>query len=206
MKQSEKSKITYEKIINAAVIEFGTKSYDNASINNICSDNNISKGLIYHNFKNKDELYLCCVELCYKEITAFLSSSEYNSEDPNENIKKLMDRRFQFFRDNPYYSNIFFNAVLQPPKHLIDEIKHIRKDFDNFNFYQYKKIIKSVELREGVSEDEALEYFFALGEMFNGYFGSKAYKNCDFNSLVYDHEMQLSKILNIMLYGIAKEK
>ena len=49
MKQKEKSQISKEKILNAAIIEFGTKTYESASLNNICSDNNISKGLIYHN-------------------------------------------------------------------------------------------------------------------------------------------------------------
>ncbi|MCS4468495.1 hypothetical protein JTS96_08050 [Clostridium botulinum] len=32
-------------------MEFGTKDYGKASLNNICNDNNISKGLIYHYYK-----------------------------------------------------------------------------------------------------------------------------------------------------------
>ena len=35
---------------------------------------------------------------------------------------------------------------------------------------------------------------------------SKAYEYSDFHSLIEEHEMKLSKILNMMLYGIAKEK
>lgn len=45
-----------------AIEEFGEKGYDNASINTICAKYSISKGLIHHNFKNKDELYLWSVE------------------------------------------------------------------------------------------------------------------------------------------------
>lgn len=205
MKQAEKSKITYDKILNGAIKEFGTKSYETASLNNICSDNNISKGLIYHNFKNKDELYLCCVKLCFDELTSFLNSSKYNSNNFRENIKNLLDMRYQFFKENPYYSNIFFGTVLQSPKHLSAKIKELRNEFDNFNSEQYRKIINSVELRDDVTADEALEYFFMLGEMFNGYFESKAYKNTDLNSLIEDHEIKLSKILDIMIYGIVKE-
>ncbi|MEG1886560.1 MAG: TetR/AcrR family transcriptional regulator, partial [Oscillospiraceae bacterium] len=93
-----------------------------------------------------------------------------------------------------------------PPKHLKDSIKSLRTQFDDFNLNQYKQTIKNVDLREDITTDEALEYFFVFGEMFNGYFGSKAYENSDFNSLIKDHEMKLSKILNIMLYGITKEK
>lgn len=205
MKQKEKSEISKEKILNAAIVEFGTKSYDNASLNNICSDNNLSKGLIYHYFKNKDELYLSCVKGCFDELAGFLSKADYNSRDFRENIKKLLDLRYEFFRENPYYSNIFFNTVLQPPIHLKEKIKEIRKEFDDFNIMYSKNALKGIRLREGITEDEAVEYFFIFQEMYNGYFQSTSYKNLDFNTLIEDHELKLSKILNIILYGVAKE-
>lgn len=44
-------------MLKVSLIEFGNNSYKNTSINNICKKYNISKGLIYHNFKNKDDLY-----------------------------------------------------------------------------------------------------------------------------------------------------
>ena len=40
--------------------------------------------------------------------------------------------------------------------------------------------------------------------MFNGYFEKKAFQYTDFHTLIEDHET-LSKILDLMLYGIAKE-
>lgn len=204
MKQSEKSKLTYEKILNAAILEFGTSSYESASINNICNDNNISKGLIYHHFKNKDELYLCCVEMCFQELICFLKAEKFDSTDLQKNLDKIMELRNRFFREKPYYSKIFFDVLLAPPSHLTTEVQQIKKIYDQFNLDQYKKMIEGVTLRDGISEEEALEYFFILGEMFNGYFGSKNCKTSDFNSLVNEHEMKLSKILNIILYGIVK--
>ena len=56
-----------------------------------------------------------------------------------------------------------------------------------------------------MAKEEAMEYFIIFQEMFNGYFQSNAYENTDFNSLIKDHEMMLSKLLNMMLYGITKE-
>ena len=43
LKQSEKKKRTKEKIMAAAMEEFGTKSYDAASLNTMCIENQISK-------------------------------------------------------------------------------------------------------------------------------------------------------------------
>ena len=79
MKKEEKTRLTCEKIIQAAIAEFGTKSYEAASLNTICSDNHISKGLIYHNFKNKDELYLICVKQCYEEMTRHIKNTVCHS-------------------------------------------------------------------------------------------------------------------------------
>ncbi len=184
MKQEEKNQISKEKILNAAIVEFGTKSYENASLNNICNNNNISKGLIYHYFKNKDELFLSCVKACFDALVDYLNKEDFNQND------------FQ----------IFFNILLQPPIHLKEQIKDLRSDFDALNINQYRMALCNVTLREGISEEEAIEYFFIFQEMFNGYFQSKAYESSDFNSLIEAHEVNLRKILNIILYGIAKEE
>ena len=206
MKQKDKSQISKDKILKAAISEFGTKKFESASLNNICSDNNISKGLIYHYFKNKDELFLSCVKSCYDELVEYLSINSYNNNDFQNNMKKYIDLRYKFFKDNPNYSHIFFTTILQPPSHLKEQIKELRKEFDEFNINRYKMDLSNLTLRDDVSEDEAIEYFYIFQEMFNGYFQSKAYENTDFESLIEAHEMKLSKILNIMLYGIAKEK
>ena len=206
MKQNEKKQLSQDKILNAAIIEFGTKSYENASLNNICSDNKISKGLIYHYFKNKDELYLCCVKICFDELTRFLDSKKYVFTDFQKDINHYLALRYRFFHENPNYSNIFFNTVLQPPMHLKEQIKEIRKDFDAQGLQYYKNALKNIVLREDITEEEAIGYFFIFQEMFNGYFQSKAYESSDFNSLIEAHEMKLSKFLNIMLYGMAIER
>ena len=53
MKKEEKTELTKKKILAAALQEFGTNGYRGASLNAIC-ESGIPKGLLYHNFKNKD--------------------------------------------------------------------------------------------------------------------------------------------------------
>lgn len=206
MKQEEKTKRTQERILEAAIAEFGTKSYDAASLNNICSEHEISKGLIYHNFKGKDDLYLKCVKICYDTLTEYLKCRVSIQKDTKNSIQHFISIRQKFFQENPYYGNIFFNSLLQPPQHLHSEIHEIRREFEAFNAECFKEMLRHVKLREGITEDIALEYFLIFGEMFNGYFQSKAYQDNDYRTLMEDHDGKLSDILNIMLYGIAEEK
>lgn len=200
MKKEEKTELTKEKIIAAAIEEFGTKGYDASSLNNICKNFKISKGLVYHNFENKDKLYLTCISKCFLEVTKYVESQNVESD-----LHRYMELRFVFFSKYPLYARLFFEAVLQPPIKLADEIKEIKKGFDELNKKIYHSALQTLTLRNGVTEKDALEYYELMLEMFNGYFSSSAYANTDFTMLISDHEQKLKKILNFMLYGIAKE-
>ena len=206
MKREEKNLQSRKKIVDSALQEFGEKNYAEASLNTICNIGNISKGIIYHYFKDKDELFLYCVKDCFDTLVGYLEKEHFVSIDSQNDMQEYFDLRYRFFRENPCYGNIFFNAVLLPPKHLAIKIKDLRKDFDNLNLRYFKNILKQIALRDGITEEEAIEYFYIFQEMFNGYFQSKAYEYTAFHSLITDHELKLPKILNIMLYGIAKEK
>ena len=205
MKKEEKTKRTYERIMAAAIIEFGSKSYDNASLTTLCNENQISKGLIYHNFKNKDELYLKCVELCFEKMTDYFKSREYKAENVQKSMHNLFQIRQEFFKENPYYCNIFFNTVLQPPEHLRNEIQKLRRKYDEFYLQCFKELLQQIQLRDEITVDAAMEYFMLFLETFNGIFRNRSDEQEDMYALMEDHEINLSKILDIMLYGVAKK-
>lgn len=205
MNQQEKTQKTKERILTAAILEFGNKSYDAASINNICETGQISKGLLYHNFKGKDDLYLHCVRICYDRLTEFLLAQPLDTQDPRKSFQQLLTCRQWFFSEHPCYANIFFNAVLQPPKHLVDQLAEARRHYDQCAQQFYLDLLGSLTLREGISREAAMEYFSLCLEAFNGYFRRKADQKGGYQDLIQDHEGKLSRIFDIMLYGLAKE-
>ena len=85
------------------------------------------------------------------------------------------------------------------------EIHQLRKGYDDFNVNCFKKLLQQMQLREGITVEAAMEYFMVFLEMFNGYFQSRSCEKEDIHALMEDHEVNLSKILDIMLYGVAKE-
>ncbi|MDR7855556.1 TetR/AcrR family transcriptional regulator [Tissierella sp.] len=204
MKREEKNLLRRQKIINSAIAEFGINSYAEASLNAICKNGNISKGIIYHYFKDKDELYLVCVSECFRRLTTFLNSKIITFNNVEEDIKEYLDMRHEFFVENPNFSNIFANALLQPPKHLITQIKEIKVELDKFNVNFYGQVLQNVSLKSDVCREEAIEYFLIFQESFNNYFHNKTYR--DFRKLLDEHELKLSKLLKIMIYGVAKEE
>lgn len=205
MKQQEKTQRTKERILTAAIAEFGERGYQGASINAICSSSQVPKGLLYHNFKNKDDLYLQSVERCYDQMTEYLGCQEWSGHNAQEELKGLLKRRQRFFSEHPHHAALFFHALLQPPRHLLAQLKEARRNFDTFCAAHYRSMLAGLPLRDGITEEAALEYFSIFWEMFNGYFQSKADQGGDYRSLIEAHEEKLSPIFDFMLYGIAKQ-
>ena len=72
MNREEKNQQTRRRIMDNALAEFSKRGYGAGSVNTICASKDISKGIIYHYFKTKDELYLACVEECFQRLTDHL--------------------------------------------------------------------------------------------------------------------------------------
>lgn len=72
MNRQQRSQQTREKILQTALSLFGMYSYDQASMNQLHQQAKVSKGLIYHYFKDKDALYLSCIEASIHDFLAFL--------------------------------------------------------------------------------------------------------------------------------------
>lgn len=206
MNREEKNMLMKQQIIKSAIEEFGIHAYSDASLNAICKRGNISKGIIYHYFKNKDELYIVCVGECFDNLTTFLNSNRdnVNFNNAEEAVENIIDLRHQFYEKNPDLGNIITNALLQPPKHLVDQIKEVKSGLDNFNINFYEKVLQNVNLKKEISREEAIEFFSMFQESFNHYFKNKAYGNL--GKLFDEHELKLKKLLKIMFYGMVREE
>ncbi|MGN0388982.1 MAG: TetR/AcrR family transcriptional regulator [Suilimivivens sp.] len=198
MKKEEKTEITRNKIFQAAMKEFGSNGYAAGSINNICKTG-INKGLIYHNFKDKEELYLACVKKSCEELIACVLD-----EKADEDFVKYMSVRRKFFEEHEAEACIFLEARTHPPDQLQKKIGQIFLKMDELNTKIFKKELSGVRLREGVSEEEALLYFEEIQKMYNLSFMKELKGNMSPQEQLALHEMKIHKIFDLMLYGIAK--
>lgn len=200
MKKAEKTEITKEKILKAAVSEFGTYGYDGATVNQICRHYTIAKGLIYHNFESKGALYLCCVETAVNDFIAHMSAFHFGTD-----FQKYMHERYCFFKKNPQYGRLIFDAVNTEDTQFFNALSEIRNRFDRFNKNIYLCAIDGLKLRNGVSKDDALQYYGLLQDMLNNY--TSILSTADgYKAALDSHEKSLEKILDYILYGIAEEK
>lgn len=185
----------------AAQNEFGEKSYAEASLNTICKEGDISKGIIYHYFKDKDELFLACVQECFDALTAHLKKAvEVSQESIAVVIQKYFEARIAFFDQHPAYLKLFCSAVILPPPHLTACIAEIRQDFDVLNVTVLTALLEKVPLRSGLTIAEVVDEFKLQQDFINTHYQMQALKQVD----IAEHEKRCNRTLEILLYGVIE--
>lgn len=201
MKKDLKTEMTKKKILRAATAEFALYGFDGATVNQMCKKYDISKGLVYHNFESKEELYLRCVEEAVDAFISYMSRQQFGTD-----FKLYMKERHAFFEAHPHYSRLIFSVVLTESPAFSEKIKAVKKRFDEFNKKVYLNVIDHIRLRKGISKEDVLECYSLLQNVLNGYLiGGNASEN-SFDSAFSNHEKSLEKILDFILYGIAEQE
>jgi AcrR family transcriptional regulator len=78
-------------ILSHARSLFIDKGYDRATMDELCVLTSMSKGNIYHHFKNKEDLYLQLLDQHIKQMTLSWFSPAYQSMSPTEQLIVLAD-------------------------------------------------------------------------------------------------------------------
>lgn len=162
MRQEERNRIKREKIMAAALREFGSKSYAEASINTICAEDGVSKGIVYHYYKDKDALYLACIRQCFAEMVDYLKEHMPPLEGSSEEkLDIYFETRLKFLNEHPRNQGIFYQTSLYPPNHLRARIKEAREPFDSYNLALLQNILEGHALRKHLSQED-LETLYML--------------------------------------------
>lgn len=198
MKREEKNLQTRRRIMDSALNEFSKQGYGASSINTICSAQGISKGIIYHYFKTKDDLFLACVEECFCLLTEYLRSKMQDAEsDTERQLEEYFAVRMSFFTEYPIYQRIFCEVMITPPTHLETKIQECRKNFDQLNIQILDKLLAPLSLRPPITKGEVIETFRQFQDFIN-----IKYPVTEFEA----HEQSCKRALNILLYGVIDRR
>lgn len=207
MKREEKNALSKQRILAAAVQEFALKGYDNASLNTVCSENGISKGIIYHYFKDKDELYLLCLQECFSALCEYLTEVRmiFNG-NVKECLDKYFDARLKFFVSNTLYWGLFCDASLNPPIHLISEIREVRSAFDTLNIAILTQLLKDSKLRPELTMDEVIDDFKDAMDFFNARFKRLLAESDSLEQAIIQHEKKCHRQISSLLFGVMNDE
>ena len=201
MKREEKTQQTRRRIMDSALDEFSRQGYGASSINTICSAQNISKGIIYHYFKTKDDLYLACVEECFELLTRYIRTNLITGQGSiEEQLENYFTVRMTFFREHPVYQPVFCETVISPPAHLKSEIQARKQAFDTLNTDILESLLQEVPLRPHFTKEEVIETFRQFQDFINAKYQIAGMTGHEFEM----RDESCRKAMNILLYGVIE--
>ena len=202
MNREEKNQQTRRRIMDNALSEFSTRGYGASSVNTICASKDISKGIIYHYFDTKDELYLACVEECFQRLTAHLRSALPASGEGTveEQLEQYFSARVAFFKMYPVYQPIFCEAVISPPDHLRSQIQARRQPFDDLTVDTLTRLLRPLPLHPDLTIGEVVDTFRKFQDFINAEYKFSLLSPEEFKR----RDEHCRKALYILLYGVVE--
>lgn len=142
----------------AALELFAGKGYAATSTDSIAKKAKISKGLIYHYFKSKQDILRGIFALLMEEGSQLMN--ENNQIPPDKAIKNLIDYSFDFIVNKAKLNRLLIAIAIQP-----EVVKGLKEELDNARELWIGVMIKMFrELNFQQPEAEA----YLLGAMFDG--------------------------------------
>jgi len=102
-----------EKIFDAALNEFASNGYLNASMNSLVKAAGISKGSLFLYFRTKRDLFSGVVEIATARVKQYLRevALETTEMDFFQRLERLLRAGLQFIDDNPMLARIYFHLL-----------------------------------------------------------------------------------------------
>lgn len=133
-------------IINVATMLFAQRGFENTTVDQICSEAKVSKGLVYHHFKTKNDLLRALFSATTERMIAMSDSGESTSS-PREQLVILIKGLFAQLQSDKMFFQLNLNIMLQPgtrevlndlikerSSHLLESVMMLFKKIDTINY------------------------------------------------------------------------
>lgn len=177
------------RIINATIKEFSEKGYDRASTNEIVKNAGISKGILFHYFKNKNELYMYMYNSSIKLlIEEYFEKIDFNEKDFLKRVSSIIKLKIVLMEQHPEIFDFLIKSI------YIENVE-IKAMLDNNNKNMFEdmmgKIYSDIDysiFKDGIDLQKAMSIIMWT---FEGYSNSEVKKM----KMLKEYKFELDRIL-----------
>ncbi len=149
-----------ERIINAALREFSEKGFDKASTNEIVKTAGISKGLLFHYFHNKKELFLYLYNYSLDVVTRdFYEKVDFSERDMFRRFRHMSLLKLELISKFPEMLDFVLTAYLDNSAEIKNELSANNADRLKSIYARIFQDIDTSCFKKGVDVKRAIEIF-----------------------------------------------
>lgn len=158
-----------EKILESAIREFADKGFEKASTNEIVKEAGISKGILFHYFQNKKNLFLFVydyfMELCMDE---FYKKVDMDESDIFVKLRQISSFKLELMYKYPMIFKFFEVSIAEESNEVKSEIEERKKKLIDSNYSKVFNNIDVSKFRDNVDVSRSMNIilwtFEGLGE------------------------------------------
>jgi len=145
-----------DRVINACLKEFSFNGYDLASTNNMAKEAGISKGLLFHYFPTKKELYLFLYDYAQEIfLKDFYGLIDYHEKDLIKRLKQLVKNKLIILNKYPLLFTFLEKAYYETSNEIKSEINERRLQAETYACQLFADIALD-KLRDDLNKEKAV--------------------------------------------------
>lgn len=159
------------RVINAALKEFALKGYAAASTNEIAKEAGISKGLVFHYFKSKRDLYFFLYDHTFEVVNSELQETvDLLETDLFVRMQQVARLKLSVFGKYPNMMDFMKSVFLEAAEEVRGEILERIQSMADSDYGQIFSGIDTTKFKDGVSPERAINVILwtveGLGEQY----------------------------------------
>lgn len=153
-----------ERILDAALQEFGTRGYEAASTNLIASKAGVAKGLVFHHFGSKERLLEALFDRELARLTTIVFSPNEGPAELFERLHELTMRKLELAAQHPLTAEFMTVALTEAPASLAPKLLARQAQVLKAAWPRVLEGLDGSKLRPGLSVGDAVETVSLLSE------------------------------------------
>lgn len=145
-----------KRIINAALEEFSQKGFELANTNEIVKKAEIGKGMLFHYFRGKAELFLYLVDYCFDIMKSkLIDQIDMSQRDIFVRYQQLATLKANLMVENPLAFSFAAIAITTDIQDINEQLDRRKKDFIDhgrkiFQELDLSKFRKEVDVKRAI--------------------------------------------------------
>ncbi len=195
-------------IINTCMEEFAQNGYERASTNSMVSRAGISKGLLFHYFGSKKDLYLYLLDYAIEHfIGRYYENDMKASSDLFERIVNRGIVKMKIASEQPFMYKLVMEAFIDTPRGMEEEMK---ARYDKIYSQHMPAVFEDIDFslfREDIDKQKAIEFMLlSLDGIYNKYMKQTKGKALSLSleeadKIISEHNL----FIDMIKYGIYKK-
>ncbi|WP_250228510.1 TetR/AcrR family transcriptional regulator [Anaeropeptidivorans aminofermentans] len=158
----------FKKIMASAIEEFAANGYEGTSAKKIMERAGLSKGLLFHYFKSKENLFIECAQKALKDYMDYVFSEEvFLIDDCFERVKAVAIRKVDYFIEHQAESRFVIYMYIIMNKEEFYKIKEIVMEERNKIKSEFFADVDISKFRSDFEPEFILEYIYIVIEAYS---------------------------------------